>query len=232
MKMDIIVEGIGKKFYTPDEVEINLDFYTRADSYEGALEKGTKNVELFINDILEKMNFNKEIMKTRSFRVYEEKQYDYDKKKYIKLGYAYTQQANIKFDYSMNTIAEFMDRVSKLENPPKYHLAFNVKDIKKCKDEVLSEAYNKAKDKAETIAKAAGKELKECVKTDFRPFEERVISRSSLNSQDMYMEKEMSIDGAKFGMAKRTGVQETIQTIFTPEDVEIIETLYCLWITN
>lgn len=230
--MDIIVEGVGKKFYTPDEVEINLDFYTRADSYEGALENGTKNVEIFITDVLEKMNFNKEIMKTRSFRVYEEKQYDYDKKIYIKLGYAYTQQANIKFDYSMNTIAEFMDMVSKLENPPKYHLVFNVKDIKKCKDQVLAEAYNKAKDKAETIAKAAGKELKECVKTDFRPFEERVISRSSLNSQDMYMEKEMSIDGAKFGMAKRTGVQETIQTIFTPEDVEITETLYCLWITN
>lgn len=230
--MDIIVEGIGKKFYTPDEVEINLDFYTRADSYEGALEEGTKNVEFFINDILGKMNFNKEIMKTRSFRVYEEKQYDYDKKIYIKLGYAYTQQANIKFDYSMNTIAEFMDMVSKLENPPKYHLVFNVKDIKKCKDEVLSEAYNKAKDKAETIAKAAGKELKECVKTDFRPFEERVISRSSLKSQDMYMEKEMSIDSVRFGMDKRTGVQETIQTIFTPEDVEITEALYCLWITN
>lgn len=230
--MDIIVEGVGKKFYTPDEVEINLDFYTRADSYESALENGTKNVEIFINDVLEKMNLNKEIMKTRSFRVYEEKQYDYDKKIYIKLGYAYTQQANIKFDYSMNTIAEFMDMVSKLENPPKYHLVFNVKDIKKCKDEVLAEAYNKAKEKAETIAKTAGKELKECVKTDFRPFEERVVSRSSLNSQDMYMEKEMSMNGAKFGMAKRTGVQETIQTIFTPEDIEITETLYCLWVTN
>ena len=230
--MDIIVEGAGKKFYTPDEVEINLNFYTTADTYESALENGTKNVEIFINDVLERMNFNKEIMKTRSFRVYEEKQYDYDKKIYIKLGYAYTQQANIKFDYSMNTIAKFMDMVSKLENPPKYHLGFNVKDIKKCKDEVLAEAYNKAKDKAETIAKTAGKELKECVKTDFRPFEERVVSRSSLNSQDMYMAKEMSVDGAKFGMAKRTGVQETIQTIFTPEDVEMTETLYCLWVTN
>ncbi len=225
--MDITVEGIGKKVYTPDEVEINLNFYTRADSYEGALEKGTANVKIFINDILEKMNFNKEIMKTRNFRVYEEKKYDYDKKIYIKLGYAYTQQANIKFDYSMNTIAEFMDMVSKLKNPPKYQLAFNVKDIKRCKDEVLAEAYNKAKDKAEIIAKAAGKELKECVKTDFRPFEERVTSRSSLNSQDMYMGKESSIDGVKYG-----GVQETIQTIFTPEDVEITETLYCLWITN
>ena len=229
--MDIIVEGVGKKFYNPDEVEIKLDFYTRADSYERALENGTKNVENFIDDVLEKMNFNKEIMKTRSFRVYEEKQYDYDRKKYIKLGYAYNQQANIKFDYSMNIIAEFMDMVSKLKNPPKYHLSFNVKDIKGCKDEVLAEAYNKAKEKAETIARAAGKELKECVKTDFIPFES-VVSRSSLNSQDMYMEKEQSFGASNFDMAKSTGVQDTIQTIFTPEDVEITETLYCLWITN
>jgi hypothetical protein len=220
------------KFYNPDEVEVKLDFYTRADSYESALENGAKNVQSFINDVLERMNFNKEIMKTRSFRVYEEKQYDYDRKKYIKLGYAYTQQANIKFNYSMNIIAEFMDMVSKLKNLPKYHLLFNVKDIKGCKDEVLGEAYNKAKEKAETIAKAAGKELKECVKTDFIPFEESVVSRSSLNSQDMYMEKEKSFGASNFDMAKSTGVQDTIQTIFTPEDVEITETLYCLWITN
>ena len=211
---------------------MKLDFYTRADSYESALENGAKNVQSFINDVLERMNFNKEIMKTRSFRVYEEKQYDYDRKKYIKLGYAYTQQANIKFDYSMNIIAEFMDMVSKLKNPPKYHLSFNVKDIKGCKDEVLAEAYNKAKEKAETIAKAAGKELKECVKTNFIPFEESVVSRSSLNSQDMYMEKEQSFGASNFDMAKKTGVQDTIQTIFTPEDIEITETLYCLWITN
>ena len=230
--MDIIVEGVGKKFYSPDEVEINLDFYTRADSYESTLENGTKNVENFINDVLEKMDFNKEIMKTRSFRVYEEKQYDYDRKKYTRIGYAYTQQANINFNYSINIIAEFMDMVSKLKNPPKYHLLFNVKDIKGCKDEVLAEAYNKAKEKAETIARAAGKELKECVKTDFRPFEESVVSRSSLNSQDMYMEKEQSFGASNFDMAKNTGVQDTIQTIFTPEDVEITETLYCLWITN
>ena len=125
-----------------------------------------------------------------------------------------------------------MDMVSKLKNPPKYSLIFNVKDIKECKDEVLAEAYNKAKEKAETIAKAAGKELKECVKTDFRPFGESVISRSSLNSQDMYMKKSMFIDDLEFDMNKNTGAQDTIKTIFTPEDVEITETLYCLWITN
>lgn len=229
--MDIIVEGIGKKYYTPDEVEINLEFYTKAGSYDGALEQGTRDVEIFINHVLGKMNFDKEIMKTRSFRVYEETRYDYDRKMTIHLGFAYTQQATLKFDYSMSVIAEFMDRVSKLENAPKYYLTFNVKDMKQCKGEALAEAYNNAKEKAEAIAKTAGKELKECVKTDFRPFEERVVSRSSLNSNDMYME-DMAVEGASYKMSKRTGVQDTIQTIFTPEDVEISETLYCLWTAN
>lgn len=229
--MDIIVEGIGKKYYTPDEVEISLEFYTKAESYDGALEQGTRDVEIFINDVLETMNFNKEIMKTRSFRVYEETRYDYDRKKEIHLGFAYTQQATLKFDYSMSMIAEFMDRVSKLKNAPKYHLAFNVKDMKQCKEEALAEAYNNAKEKAEAIAKTAGKELKECAKTDFRPFEERVVSRSSLNSKDLFMQEDMAMEGVPY-IRKRTGIQDTIQTIFTPEDVEIAETLYCLWITD
>ena len=51
--MDIIVKGVGKKYYTPDEVEIGLDFYTKTDSYERALEEGTKDVEIFIKEVLE-----------------------------------------------------------------------------------------------------------------------------------------------------------------------------------
>jgi len=74
--MDIVVEGIGKKTYKPDLVKISLDFYTRTDSYDKALEEGTRNVEIFISNILEKMQYSKEDMKTKSFRVYEEKKYD------------------------------------------------------------------------------------------------------------------------------------------------------------
>ena len=48
----------------------------------------------------------------------------------------------------------------------------------------------------------------------------------------MYMKKSMFIDDLEFDMNKNTGAQDTIKTIFTPEDVEITETLYCLWITN
>ena len=48
--MDIIVEGIGKKFYTPNEVEVSLNFYTKSSSYDRVLEKGTEDVEKFIED--------------------------------------------------------------------------------------------------------------------------------------------------------------------------------------
>lgn len=37
--MDIMVAGTATKFYTPDEVEIQLNFYTESNTYEGALEE-------------------------------------------------------------------------------------------------------------------------------------------------------------------------------------------------
>ena len=225
--MDIIVEGIGKKYYTPEEVEVRLDFYTKERSYEKALEQGTKDVEIFIDDILYEMNFTKEDLKTRSFRVYEEKRFDYEKKIEIKYGFAYTQGATLKFNYDINIVAEFMDRISKLENPPKYTIAFNVKNEQQSKNEAMAEAYNKAKEKAEAIAKSAGKTLKECVKVDFRPFEERIYSRSALGSG--IFETETSNYNAK---TRKISTQDTITNIFTPEDIEISETLYCLWIAE
>lgn len=225
--MDIIVQGIGKKYYTPDQVEINLEFYTIADNYEDALERGTYDVQIFIRNVLEEMQISKEMLKTRNFKVYKETRYDYEQKKNIQLGYAYTQGATLKLDYSIDKVAQFMEKASLLQNPPKYRLNFYIKDIKQSKNEALAEAYIDAKQKAEAIANAAGKELKECIKIDFRPFEERIISKSSLNSSEMILEEDRG-----FKMSSARKVEDTIQTIFTPEDIEISENLYCLWITN
>ena len=226
--MDIMVEGTGIRYYKPDEVEINLNFYTKTGTYESALEDGTRDVEIFIENILKQMQFSKEDLKTRSFRVYEEKRYDYEKKIEIKYGFAYTQSATLKFDYDINVVAEFLERVSKLKNPPKYTIGFSVKNIQQSKNEALTDAYNMAKEKAEAIAKSAGKILKECIKTDFRAFEERVYSRSSVNG---IFEEEKENLGVRF-KAKEISAQDTITNIFTPEDVEIRETLYCLWIAE
>lgn len=226
--MDIMVEGTGKRYYKPDEVIINLNFYTKAGTYGIALEDGTRDVEIFIEDVLRQMQFKQEDLKTRSFRIYEETRYDYERKLEVKLGFAYTQNATLKFDYDINVVAEFMEKTSKLKNPPKYTISFNVKNEQQCKNEAMTEAYNKAKEKAMAIANASGKILKECIKTDFRPFEERVNSYSRLGSEMFETERmtDFSIG------AKKMSAQDKITNIFTPEDIEISETLYCLWITE
>ena len=97
------------------------------------------------------MNFSKEDLKTRSFRVYEEKRFDYEKKIEIKNGFAYTQGATLKFDYDINVVAEFMDRVSKLENPPKYTIAFNVKMNSKVKKKQLQKHIIRQKKKQKLL---------------------------------------------------------------------------------
>ena len=224
--MDIMVEGRGLRYYRPEEVEISLNFYTKTNSYETALENGTRDVQIFISEILGKMNFEKDNLKTRSFRVYEETRYDYERKVEIKCGFAYTQSATLKFDYNIDVVAEFMEKTSKLSNPPKYTIGFTVKNIQESKNEALADAYNMAREKAEAIAKAAGKTLKECIKTDFRPFEESVNSRSELDGS--FATRRIGADCA----STRMTAQEIITNIFTPEDIEVSEKLYCLWITN
>lgn len=218
--MDIMVEGKASKLFKPDMVRFDINFFTKMDTYEKALNEGVNDVEIFINNIIINMGIDKNELKTRSFCVTEVTKYDYERKQSIKDGFSYSQSAILRMDYDIKKVGDFMDAVSKLKNPPKYRISFEVKNEEKAKSLVIAEAYSKAEEKAKMIAFASGKKLKDCIKVDFRPFYERVISNSNFDS------------AMECASMKRKSMGDTIQNIFTPEDVEISETLYCLWITE
>lgn len=230
--MDIMVQGEGKKFYKPNEVEISINFFANDMNYEKALEKGTKSVEDFIQNVLMVLNINKEELKTRNFRIFQNIKYDYKINQESDNGFDYNQSATLKLDYNMEIISDLMERISKLEKPPKYNMTFNIKEKENAKKEVMSEAYIKAKEKAEIIAMASGKKLKDCIKVDFRPFEERIISNSRMADSDLSALFEEETEIGSVHSKARKSTRDVIQNIFTPEDVEIRETLYCLWITE
>lgn len=221
--MDIVVQGKACKCYKPDEVTIKLEFYTNEKTYEDALKKGTAEVKLFINEVLEKMSFDKEDLKTTSLKIYEEKKFDYNKQEEIKLGFSYKQNAILKFDYDIEKISDFIERMSKLENNPNYTFEFNLKNEDECKAEVMKLAYLNAKLKAENIALATEKNIKECLKIDYKPFAENVIAGSRLEENNLVY-KSMKIN--------ENSVQDTIKNIFTPEDICVTEEIYCLWLAE
>lgn len=219
--MDIIVEGKGSRFFKPDMVCISMNFYDLCETYEQALDKGTKSVDNFMQEIFTKLGFNKEDLKTRSFNIREEMEYNVNTKKYEFKGFSYTQSSKFSFDYDIKRLSEFMEKVSKIENPPRYQINFSIKNMQQAKSLVMAEAYAKAEEKAKMISLAAGKKIKECLKVDFRPFEERVISNSKIGEENF-----------RKAMFSDTSIEERIQNTFTPEDIEVTETLYCLWIAE
>lgn len=219
--MDIIVQGSASNFFKPDQVILNFNFRTKTADYESALSKGTANVESFFKSVIEKLKFNREDIKTTTFKVSQETRYDTEKKRHINDGYSYSQTATLKFDYNADLMAKFIEETSKISNPPFYTISFGIKNEEKAKSLVIADAYRKAEEKAKMIALAAGKKLKDCIKIDFKPFDERVISGSNLDTIAHY-EKRASING----------VSDIIKNVFTPEDVVVSETLYCLWIAE
>ena len=75
---------------------------------------------------------------------------------------------------------------------------------------------------AKFIASASGKEVKDCVKVSFEPFDEKLTSESRLGSNEMmYCSK-----------ASARAVSESIQTVFVPEDVVVEKEIYCLFVTK
>lgn len=145
----------------------------------------------------------------------------------------FTQNSHLEIDYDVKKLATFMDIVSKLDIPPSYRTTFGLKQEDERRTEVIAMAIDFAKNKALAISKASGKELVDLVKVDFRPFSNGIIGNSSINSYDMYDTLAMSEEsvGNNLRMCKVSGA-DMIQDNFTPEDIEISETIYCLYLAK
>ena len=215
--MEIITTGICEESYKPDQIVLTLNFIFKDNLYDEVLENGTKSVLDFVNNILYKYGFSEEDIKTKSFIIKEEQKYNEETRSYDFDGYSYNQTVILKFDYELDKLTNMMKDISKLSNPPYYKIEFSLKDEEKVKKELISKAYNDAKEKANIIALASNKILKDCTKVSFKPLDVDFLSLTSLDNSAMYL-KEASMP--------------LMNKIFTPEDITLSETIYCLWISE
>lgn len=119
----------------------------------------------------------------------------------------------------MDKLSKLMEVTSKSKNPPRYQIMFNVKDCKKSQEDLLAIAFKDAESQAKSIAKASGKELKECLKVSFEPFDTDNPSQTRYEGEMMYK-------------SKSSAVRENICNTFVPEDITLSATIYCHFITK
>lgn len=228
--MDIIVMGKASKKFQPEEIVINITFSNKESTYEKCLEKGAKMVQDFVKKVLNEIGISKEELKTSRMFVNEVTRYIPEKSKRVFDGYNFNQSSKIVIDYDMKKFSKFMDLVSRLDIAPSYHASFGLKDEDKRKNEVIAEAINFARVKAMAISEASGKKLVDLLKVDFKPFTE-ALTGSTLNSYDLDFRN--ARDGFyNAEMCRKSCSADIIEQNFTPEDIEINETLYCLFLAQ
>lgn len=217
--MDIIVQGNSKISVKPDLITLYFDFHTKTVKYDVALEEGVKNVEAYLNALIE-LGFEKESFKTNSFRVTEKTVYNETKRKYEFDGYLFNQNSTLCFDYDMNKLSAIMEMTSKLENAPTYRIVFGLKDNKAFEEELIEKALEDAQFQAKAIAKGCNKKLALTFKkVSFEPFDTEYCSETKYDTA-MYERGEMCC---------KASVSETISRTFVPEDVVATKTIYCLF---
>ena len=150
-----------------------------------------------------------------------DKKYNESTRTYIFDGYLFNQSATIKFDYDKERLAKIMNDLSKLDNAPTCRINFGLKNEKDAKRRIVAKAYRDAELQAQAIADAAGKTLKQCAKVDFKPFTTEYVSQTTFGSDMMYSKAARLNDNAA-----------RIVNTFNPEDIELTETLYCLWLAE
>lgn len=164
--MEIIVDGVAKKIVIPNEVIVNIYFKATDNDRETVINKGQNLVANFVEDVLVKLNYDKNELKTRNFSINEEKKYNEQTKKYEIDGYVFSQNAIFKMDYNNEIIEKFILQTSKLEQTIEMNFQFGLKNKEIFEKELIQEAYEDAIKKASMLAVIAKKEIKDNISTE------------------------------------------------------------------
>ena len=121
-------------------------------------------------------------------------------------------------------LAKLLATSSKIPNAPMLHIDFALKDIESKKRELISVAYEDAKKKAEALAVAANKNLRDCVRVEID-----YVPHNEMRGNMMFEE------AAAFRGAPMDGFEQQIKNIdetFKPDDITLSKEISCVWETS
>lgn len=234
--MQIIVKGDAHRMVAPDQIVASVTFHEHADSYDEVLQKGVQLVKDYFNFIEENTDFAATDFKTNAYNIREEfttnrieakTEEDLSKNltKRVSDGFFFTQYAYLKFDYNKERLSKLLVLTSKTEGAPRFHISFQLKDPKSYERGLIGDAYHDAQLKAETLAAAADKHLRDCIRVNI----DNINARDDLDFGAVRMEK------ASFRGAAGPSIEEQMQTIddtFHPDDIPIFKSIEVVWETS
>ena len=163
----------------------------------------------------------------RQLKLKAETEADLDKnlRKIVSEGYFFKQYVSLTTDYDRDRLAKIMIATSMIEDSPQIQMSFGIKHTPERRRELIGDAYNDAKSKAEALAHAAGKHLRDCVRVDL----------DNVESNNGFEGAQYKRVGKSTRAMDMTSFNETIKKIdesFRPDDINVTKTIGCVWETS
>ncbi len=152
----IRVQGSGQVASTPDTVILGLELISEHRDYGKATADAARKLEL-LRAALPKADLTTEQLKTDSFNVGVER--DYDSGKYTFKGYSVKHNLSLRLPFDPAHLGRVLTTVTASNAKASLSLTFTVADPEEVKRRVLEDAVRNARSRAEIIATAAGQKL-------------------------------------------------------------------------
>lgn len=232
--MRIHAKGRASRDFTPDQVIARVNFTMLKPSYQQALEEGSQMLANYIAAISERTDFNAEDFKTSSYNIREHFHYAQNDSKDLSQigrpdrrvsdGFEFTQSATLTFDYDRERLAKLLLCTASAPDAPRFHIDFCLKDIHACRRELLPDAFNIARAKAEKIAQTAGLSTVTCEEVFLDDFHQSATVGAPAYAKSAQLEY--------FGAPARPTFEDRLQTInenFHPEPITVTKHIDSVW---
>jgi len=216
-KREIVVKGIGKVSASPDLLVLDLNLEVVEHEYDKAMLIATEHLDTLCAAVVS-AGHDKKALKTTQFNVntkydsYRDKSNNW-KQKFI--GYCCTHGLRLEFDLDMKKLGVTLGAIADCPAKPKFSIKFSVKDPTAMSEQLLRNAIENAKQKAEVLTTAAGVKLGEIKRIDYN------WSEHHLYSQTDFCVAESSVDYSASPRALAMDIE--------PEDIDVSDTVTVIW---
>ena len=182
----ITVKGTGKVSARPDYIVLSLNIEALSETYDRAMTDASERIKE-LQDAAVFVGYEKSDMKTTSFNVQTRYENVKDRQGNYKrefAGYACSYHLKLAFDFDSKQLAKVISAIANCGAQPEISIAFTVKNPERISEELLINATENAKTKAEILCKASGNALGQLLNIDYNWGELNVFSRTSYDVED------------------------------------------------
>lgn len=186
MNRTITVTGIGTASAKPDYIEITMDIEAVNKDYEKALAESSKAINKLQNAVVF-CGYKKEDLKTVRFNIDTRYRSSRDRKgDYVSVfeGYVSEYKLKLSFDFDNKKLTTVISELARSGVNPEINIMFTVKNPGLIKDELLINATENARAKAEILCKASGNSLGDILSINYSWGQINVFSDTKYKMMD------------------------------------------------